>query len=385
MDRLESFNNNIVIGIIGAISDVKGMYILCNIIEYYKNNDNVQIILFGYTNIPEFKTYKYNTIAELNELLILHKPNVLLDLSLWTETYSYTLSLSMITRLPIIYLKKTGLYVIEDRLKKYNSYPFTTMSQLNMLVLEHKQDYFYTIYPVVYFNSYWNECFHKTYDKNVVIISSKIIVSSNAFSYSDTRSIYTTKERYEQTLNTIKSIKKYIPNFYIIFIDNSILPELYCETIKNEVDVFINDTTNKQMNYYTNIGKYKAYGEISQLYNVLPILKKLNIKVNNIFKISGRYIINDKFRYTLYNNDKNIFKHNIKVTDRLYYYTSFYKIKHVEQFIKVIEKLYATILSSNIYDNMDLEVLLPVCYDKTLVSNLGITQYIAVWNQIDKV
>ena len=50
--------------------------------------------------------YGYNTIEEFNNILIKVKPNILLELSLWPETYSYTLSLAMITSLPILCLQK---------------------------------------------------------------------------------------------------------------------------------------------------------------------------------------------------------------------------------------------------------------------------------------
>jgi len=159
-------NSNIVIGIIGVISNIKGLSVLSHIIDYYKNNNNVQIIVFGWCSIDNFKNnYIYENITELNQLLIQFKPNILIELSLWPETYSYTLTLSMITQLPIIYLKKPANFTVEDRLSHYNkAFPFTDLNQFDKLIDIHKQNYFYTIKPTIYFNDFWDEYFGKVYN-----------------------------------------------------------------------------------------------------------------------------------------------------------------------------------------------------------------------------
>ncbi len=84
----------------------------------------------------------------------------MIELSICPETYSYTLTLKMITKLPIIYFKKTGQFVVEDRLSKYDkAYPFENLEEFDKLINLHKQDYFYTIKPVIYFNQFWNKYF----------------------------------------------------------------------------------------------------------------------------------------------------------------------------------------------------------------------------------
>jgi hypothetical protein len=168
-DLINTSNPNIVVGIIGAISDCKGRIELEKIITYYKNS-NIQIIIFGCTNIDSFNNlYPYKDINELNELLITHKPNVLIELSIWPETYSYTLTLSMLTQLPILYLKKNGYSVVEERLSKYtNKYSFSNIDELDVLVNTKKQDYFYTIEPVIYFNEFWDNYFITKKEKKTI-------------------------------------------------------------------------------------------------------------------------------------------------------------------------------------------------------------------------
>jgi hypothetical protein len=163
---IETTNTNIVIGIFGKISNIKGAEILQNIISFFLDK-NIRIIIFGSININYEYKYIYNSIEDLNNLLIKYKPNILLELSLWPETYSYTLSLKMITKLPILYLKKTGNFVVEERLSHYDkAYPFTNINELNELINKYKQNWFYTIKPNIYFNSFWNEYFGTMYKIN---------------------------------------------------------------------------------------------------------------------------------------------------------------------------------------------------------------------------
>jgi hypothetical protein len=156
-DLYFSKNEKIIIGLIGFISPIKGYYVVQELIEYIeKNKLNMEVVIFG--RLEGYKFYEYKSIEELNELLIEKKPNVIIETSIWPETYSYTLTLGMITQLPIISLKKPYESVIENRLKDYvNVNTFETMEELINLVKELNQNYFYTIEPKVYFNKFWSQ------------------------------------------------------------------------------------------------------------------------------------------------------------------------------------------------------------------------------------
>ena len=142
-------NNKIIIGIIGAIGEIKGKINIENLINYYKNNSLVQIIIFGILDNYDY-AYKYNNINELNYLLIKHKPNILLETSLSPETYSYTLTIKKLTQLPIFYLNKTFDSVIVNRLTDYDKkYMFNTINdrvkstKINSFVWFRKKTIFY--------------------------------------------------------------------------------------------------------------------------------------------------------------------------------------------------------------------------------------------------
>ena len=414
-------NDTIVIGILGNIGDIKGSSILLSLMEFYKNYKNISFVVFGVVNIYPFTNfYKYNTISELNLLLTTHKPNIMIELSITPETYSYTLSLAMITKLPIIYLKKNNYCTVENRLSKYDkAYPFTTVEEFNTLIYEKKQDYFYTIEPIIYFNKFWDDYFGKIYtpnfnilndnknenirddsdlinnldilNKNIILVVSKIITSFAPFTYTKIRSIYTIGERFNQTLNTISSIRNKIPNAFIVLVDNSILNKNQIDTLHNKTDYFINITDDKELNYYTDECVVKAFGEISQqLIFYKYFLSKIDLsKIKHFFKISGRYYINDTFDYKLFDNDSSIFKKNNMVIDRDYYYTSFYKISN-NNILDYFKSLSTIINERNKYiisnDIKDFEVIMPILLNnKVIVNHLGITQLLSCWKTIDTI
>jgi len=97
----------------------------------------------------------YVSVEELNRHLVKYRPVALLELTIWAETYSYTLSLSMLTQLPLMVLHKTLACTVMNRLEtgyagKY--FMFSTFNELSQLLKEHAQSYFYTISPVLRFS-----------------------------------------------------------------------------------------------------------------------------------------------------------------------------------------------------------------------------------------
>ena len=236
-----------------------------------------------------------------------------------------------------------------------------------------------------------NANYNLYYNKNLVLVTSKIVVSENSFSYVKKRSIYTKEERYTQTLNTINSIRKHIPDSYIVLVDNSNFNTLEYETLFSLTDYFINITNDSKLNYYTNDEPIKMFSDLmQQIFFYEHFITKIDInKIRNFFKITGRYFINNNFNYNNFNNDYTIFKKNLQISDRDYYYTSFYKIKSdklIEYFntLKNIENQKETYSSTNIIN--DFEVVMPSkINDKKEITTLGITQIVSVWSQTDEI
>ena len=154
-----SDSDGITVGILGFISDIKGKKIVKEFIRKTKNT-NVKLVIFGHIDCDYDEKYEYKGIHHLNNLLKKHKPNVLIETSICPETYSYTLTLAMITKLPIVYYKKPIPSVVSNRLKEYTkSVEVSSVDQMIDQVKHVKQNYFYTIDTDMKYDKEWTEYF----------------------------------------------------------------------------------------------------------------------------------------------------------------------------------------------------------------------------------
>jgi hypothetical protein len=177
--QIYNTDNIKTVGIIGNISILKGLNFLKTIVCQHKD---IKFIVFGIANIntnefPNITICSYTNIQELNTLLVLHKPTVLLELSIWPETYSYTLTLAHIVKLPLIVYSKPVSCVIYERIKELNinHVTFDTLQQFNTIIHSNIHKYtFFTIQPVVYFSKYIDELFIKNYNEKSIIKKNKL-------------------------------------------------------------------------------------------------------------------------------------------------------------------------------------------------------------------
>jgi len=144
--------------------------------------------------------------------------------------------------------------------------------------------------------------------KNTVLLTSAL--------YSN-YGIYTPQQRIEQTLETAKSAKKYIPDAVIILIDNSKVdvqsdtsPEL--EELIDLVDYYIDNSDDADIQHFHNnvtnydigknamecLGMVKALSYISTDTDIMEDITSSS----RIFKLSGRYVVTDKFDITAFDN-----------------------------------------------------------------------------------
>ena len=114
---------------------------------------------------------------------------------------------------------------------------------------------------------------------NIVLITSIIITPNTPLSYSNSRSKYTREERYEQTKNTIESIKK-IPNKQTIMIECSDLSDEEETYFKTSVYIFINlyRLNNETLKSYI-YSPFKALGEGTMtMYGLNYLYENNNVK-----------------------------------------------------------------------------------------------------------
>lgn len=129
------------------------------------------------------------------------------------------------------------------------------------------------------------------------VISSCIYPYHRPIIHADKRSIFSDEKRIEQTLITIQSIRKYCANAFVILIDNGMHnPEKF---LKNKVDKYIY-IGNRVLCRMAASAKNKSIGEAVMLRKVMD--KKLR-DYELIFKISGRYYLNENFDLAEYAPD----------------------------------------------------------------------------------
>jgi hypothetical protein len=124
----------------------------------------------------------------------------------------------------------------------------------------------------------------------IVIISSVIYVKDKPFSYSKTRSVFSPEERIEQTKNTIKSLREKIPDVKIFLFEQGLI-----DIIDTDLDFMVDEYKYIGNNFlvrFATDSKFKGLGEvIGLLFTTLYLPKDFF----GIFKISGRYFLNDNF------------------------------------------------------------------------------------------
>lgn len=162
--------------------------------------------------------------------------------------------------------------------------------------------------------------------KNLCLVTSVINIPNLPYSYTNTRSVFNPEERFEQSKKTILTLKEKIPNLEIIFVECSDLDNSYKRWIENEVNYFLNIYDDIKLRERV-FSKSRSLGEGTIVTQGLKFIIENNIEFTNLFKISGRYYLNNNFDFNKFNNDKINYQNNN---------TRFYKItqKEINSFLQ---------------------------------------------------
>jgi hypothetical protein len=155
-------------------------------------------------------------------------------------------------------------------------------------------------------------------NKNLVLITSAVYTNYG---------IYNPQQRIQQTLDTVKSAKEYIPNATVILIDNSTVDVQNDDSAEfNElidlVDYYIDNSDDVDIQYFhKNVQNYDIGKNAMEALGIFKALNYISTdpelmteltSSSRIFKLSGRYIVTDKFDITKFDNentkDKYVFK-----------------------------------------------------------------------------
>lgn len=136
---------------------------------------------------------------------------------------------------------------------------------------------------------------------------------------------YSSQERFEQTIETIKSIRNKVPDSYVLIyeVSETDIDEKYKKELINKSDLYLNvnsDSVIKLLyeNLHKNPSKFvygKSLLECRALQLVFNCMQETNVFSDSIrvFKLSGRYLLNDNFDIDDYRSKLLTYKYVIKV------------------------------------------------------------------------
>ena len=208
---------------------------------------------------------------------------------------------------------------------------------------------------------------------NLVLITSVIDTPNKELSYSKIRSVFSRRERFEQTKKTIQSIKEKISNCKIIVVECTDFNEEENNYFKDNCDYLLNLWNDKNLHDYI-FGISKSLGEGMMTIKALQYIQQLNLEYNYLYKISGRYWLNNNFK--IQNIQDNVFKKINNNTNNIL--TALYKIDK-ESVNKLLYFLVNNI--ENMKKCIGYEVLIAHFVkniDKKLVDLIGLSGFVTV-------
>jgi hypothetical protein len=152
----------------------------------------------------------------------------------------------------------------------------------------------------------------KDEDRDLFLINSVINTGNSPWSYTHVRSFFSAEDRYQQTLQSIRSVRKYMPNAKILLMECSSLTEEQTQTLKQSVEYFKNLVDNEEACQCVLQTEKKGLGECYQTKAAVEFIFEHTLKFKRLFKLSGRYSLNDEFDETKYSNTTFTFKQRVK-------------------------------------------------------------------------
>ena len=206
-----------------------------------------------------------------------------------------------------------------------------------------------------------------------VLITSVINTPNTPLSYTNTRSVFSRQDRFEQTKKTIKSVREKLSNSKIIIVECSDFNEEENNYFKENCDYILNLWNKKELHNYI-FGPSKSLGEGTMTIEALKYIEELNLEYQYLYKISGRYWLNENFK--IENIQNNIFKRINKNENNVF--TALYKIDK-----KTVEKLVFFLINNieNMKKCIGYEVLMSHFVkniDKTMVDIIGLSGFVTV-------
>ena len=149
-------------------------------------------------------------------------------------------------------------------------------------------------------------------DKDLFVILSVINTGNNPWSYTHVRSVFSAEDRFKQTLESIASIRKYMPTAKILLLECSALNEEQNEGLASRVDYYKNVYDNEEARQNCLQTEKKGLGEAYQTQCAIDYIQQNSIAFRRLFKLSGRYSLNDEFDEKHYSHSAFTFKQRVQ-------------------------------------------------------------------------
>jgi hypothetical protein len=208
---------------------------------------------------------------------------------------------------------------------------------------------------------------------DLFLITSVINTGNKAWSYCATRSFYTPQERFEQTLQTIESIRNLNDSSRIMLVECSELPESMTDTLKSKVDYFLQCIDDADVRAACLNSEKKGYGEAKKSQRAVEYILAHNIQFNRLFKISGRYFLNDQFLKSRFSETVYTFRRKVDGTNS----TVLYSVPYAQ----MAHYYTALIQTCEVYNHhiIGYEIVLPSrCTPMTEIDVVGVSGKVAV-------
>lgn len=189
-------------------------------------------------------------------------------------------------------------------------------------------------------------------NKTLFLISSLVNTMSGVF---------TPDQRYSQLLESIASVKKYIPDAFVVVAEGGELTESQTSELKSSCDIFLQLPISLRENLYE-----KSLGEATILHYAMKHVIDNNISFSHLYKLSGRYMLTDKFS-DFGKKTKTIFR-EFKNDYTQWYSTVLYSIgwNHRQRYLEVLANSIIK-LKSRMYPYIDIEH----CMRNSFVPNIA--------------
>lgn len=223
---------------------------------------------------------------------------------------------------------------------------------------------------------------------DIFIITSVLKVCNTPLQTGFPRSVFDLPTRFEQTLFTLQSIREKNENVIIIFLESSDISKEYEDILKSKVEHYFNFSSNEKILNKIN-DPNKSKGERALLNESCKIIKKLideGLSPNRIFKISGRYYLDENYMSTDFSNNyftiRIPFQNSYKkwVSTCLYSFPSSF-LSNFQKILKIIKCSYKFGSMEDI-ETLLYNTLLNFCHKERFkivyLSTLGVSGLIAI-------